>query len=57
MQSLATQLGGHMDSMRNNLKQAEGIMPQLARSRAGLEDVLLSHLDEAQFEQVLFGGR
>ncbi|ODA82076.1 hypothetical protein RJ55_00581 [Drechmeria coniospora] len=50
---LALQLSGHVDSMRSNLGQAEGILPKLDRSRAALQAVLLHHLDRAQYESVV----
>lgn len=44
-----------MESIRGNLQQAEGIVPQLARSRAALQDVLFRHLGQGQYEQVILG--
>ncbi|PNY26116.1 Uncharacterized protein TCAP_03951 [Tolypocladium capitatum] len=52
---LAVQLGGHVDSMRANLQQTDGVLPQLARSRAALQAVLLRHLDQSQYERVVLG--
>ncbi|POR31723.1 Uncharacterized protein TPAR_08076, partial [Tolypocladium paradoxum] len=55
LRPLAVQLGGHVDSMRSNLQQTDGILPQLARSRAALQAVLLQHLDQSQYERVVLG--
>jgi hypothetical protein len=55
LQGLAEQLGNHMESMRSNLSQIEGILPAIADSRATLRLALLPHLDEKAFEQVLLG--
>lgn len=41
--------------MRANLQQTDGILPQLARSRAALRAVLLQHLDQGQYERVVLG--
>jgi hypothetical protein len=55
LQPLALQLGGHVDSIRTNLEQAQGLVPQIGRSRAVLRDILLRHLDQEQYEQVVLG--
>ncbi|QUC16538.1 uncharacterized protein UV8b_00779 [Ustilaginoidea virens] len=52
---LAVQLGSHVDSVRANLEQVDGIVPQLASSRAALRAVLLKHLDLRQYEQAILG--
>lgn len=55
IQPLAVQLGTHVDNIRANLEQTDGLMPQLARSRAALRAVLLRHLDLRRYEQVVLG--
>ncbi|KAI8159825.1 hypothetical protein K4K49_007456 [Colletotrichum sp. SAR 10_70] len=55
LQGLASQVGNHMESMRNNLQQIEGVVPQIGKSRAALQDVLFRHLDQQAYENVLFG--
>ncbi|RGP66664.1 cylicin ii [Fusarium sporotrichioides] len=55
LEPLALQLSGHVDSIRGNLQQAEGVTPQLNRTRAALQDVLQQYLDSDTYEQVLLG--
>ncbi|KAL6804623.1 CENP-Q, a CENPA-CAD centromere complex subunit domain-containing protein [Trichoderma sp. SZMC 28013] len=55
LKSLALQLSDHMESIRTNLQQADGIVPQLARSRAALQDVLFRQLNQEQYERVVLG--
>ncbi|KAK6200691.1 Dual specificity mitogen-activated protein kinase kinase 4 [Pestalotiopsis sp. IQ-011] len=55
LQGLAGQLGNHMESMRGNLQQIEGIAPAIAQGRSALKLALLPHLDQDTFEQVLLG--
>lgn len=53
--SLATQLGSHMESMRSNLDQIEGIVPAIVESRAALQDVLHGRLDTQHYQQLVLG--
>ncbi|KAJ6441835.1 kinetochore protein fta7 [Purpureocillium lavendulum] len=53
---LVLQLGGHVESMRANLAQADGLVPQLERGRGALLAALLGHLDRDQYERVVLGG-
>lgn len=55
IKDLALQLGGHVESIKANLKQTEGLLPQLSLSKAALRGVLYQHLTQAQYEKVLFG--
>ncbi|KAF7539009.1 hypothetical protein G7Z17_g12512 [Cylindrodendrum hubeiense] len=55
LQSLAIQLSGHVDSIRGNLQQGDGIAPQLSRTRAALQDVLMRYLDQEAYGQVILG--
>lgn len=55
LRPLATQLGGHVESIRANAQQAEAVVPQQARSRAALRAVLLRHLGQSQYEHVVLG--
>ncbi|KAG8417643.1 hypothetical protein J3458_005136 [Metarhizium acridum] len=52
---LVVQLGDHVDSIRGNLEQTEGILPLLARSKASLRAVLLRYLDQRAYEHVVLG--
>jgi hypothetical protein len=55
LSALAGQVSNHMESMRGNLQQLEGVMPQLGRSRAALQGLLFKHLEQEQYEQTLLG--
>lgn len=44
-----------MESIKSNLQQTDGLLPQLATSKAALRGVLCQHLTQAQYEKVLFG--
>ncbi|KAL6908931.1 CENP-Q, a CENPA-CAD centromere complex subunit domain-containing protein [Trichoderma evansii] len=55
LKSLALQLSDHMESIKNNLQQTDGIVPQLARSKAALQDVLFKQLGQDQYERVVLG--
>ncbi|SPQ27263.1 ed9861df-e52d-4c43-86db-f7506a82d843 [Thermothielavioides terrestris] len=53
--ALSQQIGSHMESMRSNLAQIEGVLPAIAKSRAALQGVLCELLSPEQYEQVLLG--
>ncbi|KAK1596623.1 CENP-Q, a CENPA-CAD centromere complex subunit-domain-containing protein, partial [Colletotrichum navitas] len=55
LRGLAGQVGSHMESMRNNLQQIDGVLPQIVRTRAALQNVLFKQLDQQNYENVLFG--
>lgn len=55
LEPLALQLAGHVESIRGNLQQAEDITPQLARSKAALQNVLHRYLENDTYEQVVLG--
>ncbi|CAH0041342.1 unnamed protein product [Clonostachys solani] len=55
IKELALQLGGHVESIKANLQQTEGLLPQLSLSKAAVRGVLYQHLTQAQYEKVLFG--
>jgi hypothetical protein len=48
-------MGNHLESMRGNLQQIEGIIPAMTKSKAALHEVLLRYLDPAQCDAVLLG--
>lgn len=52
---VAQQLGSHMESMRGNLEQIEGVVPAMEKTKGALQGVLQKYLDEKQYEQVAFG--
>ncbi|KXX79983.1 hypothetical protein MMYC01_202385 [Madurella mycetomatis] len=53
--ALSQQIGSHMESMRSNLGQIEGVLPAIAKSRAALQAALCRHLEPEQYDQVLLG--
>ena len=55
LRPLVAQLGGHMESMRANLAQADGVVAQLERSRGALLAALMRHLGAEQYERVVLG--
>ncbi|KAM0240197.1 hypothetical protein ACHAP5_007994 [Fusarium lateritium] len=55
LEPLALQLAGHVESIRGNLQQAEGVTPQLNLTKAALQDVLHRYLDNESYEQVVLG--
>lgn len=52
---LAAQVADHMETMRGNLAQIDGVVPAIARSRALLVEALLPHLGREQLEDVMLG--
>ncbi|ROW02593.1 hypothetical protein VPNG_07879 [Cytospora leucostoma] len=53
--AISKQLGSHMESMKGNLQQIGGVVPAITRTKAALQQVLLKHLDDEQYERVLVG--
>ncbi|KAI0830417.1 CENP-Q, a CENPA-CAD centromere complex subunit-domain-containing protein [Hypoxylon sp. FL0890] len=52
---LAGQIANHMESMRGNLQQIDGIVPAIAKSQGLLRAALQSRLDPEQLENVILG--
>ncbi|KAI0485495.1 CENP-Q, a CENPA-CAD centromere complex subunit-domain-containing protein [Xylaria cf. heliscus] len=53
MLSLAGQINNHMESMRGNLRQIDGILPAIAKSQALLRTTLQPQLDQKQLESIM----
>lgn len=53
--AISQQIGNHMESLRSNLQQIDGVLPAIVKSRAALQGVLHQHLDPAQYEQTVLG--
>ena len=53
--TLSQQIGNHMESIKGNLQQVDGVLPAIVKSRAALQGVLHRHLDPAQYDQVVLG--
>ncbi|KAK1826310.1 CENP-Q, a CENPA-CAD centromere complex subunit-domain-containing protein [Podospora conica] len=52
---ISQQIGNHMESVKNNLQQIDGVLPAIVKSRAALQGVLHQHLDSEKYEQVVLG--
>ncbi|KAM0325308.1 hypothetical protein ACHAQA_007293 [Verticillium albo-atrum] len=55
LEGIGVRVGSHMESLRANLQPVEDVVPEIARSRAALRDVLAQHLEPQQFQEVLLG--
>ncbi|KAI0181623.1 CENP-Q, a CENPA-CAD centromere complex subunit-domain-containing protein [Hypoxylon sp. FL1284] len=53
--TVAGQIASHMESMRGNLLQMDGVVPEIAKSRGLLRAALQAHLDPEQLEDVTLG--
>ena len=49
------ELQNHLESMQNNFKQVEGIVPAIDKSEAVIRIALLKQIDEQRYEQVIMG--
>lgn len=55
LKNLALQLSGHMDSIKTNLQQTDGLLPQMASTKSALRLALLQHLDQKSAEKAVLG--
>ncbi|RYP42145.1 hypothetical protein DL767_000510 [Monosporascus sp. MG133] len=55
VRNLAAQVANHMETMRGNLAQIDGVVPAIGKSRALLSSVLLSHLGGERLEDIMLG--
>ncbi|KAI0401364.1 CENP-Q, a CENPA-CAD centromere complex subunit-domain-containing protein [Xylaria palmicola] len=55
MLGLAGQINSHMESMRGNLQQIDGVLPAIAKSHALLKTTLQPHFGQKQLENILLG--
>jgi hypothetical protein len=55
IKDLALQLSGHMDSIKTNLQQVDGLLPQMAHTKAALRRVLNQHLDQKSYQKAVLG--
>lgn len=53
--SLATQIANHMDSLRGNLRQIDGVVPAVGQSEAALRARLLEHFEPEIVDKVVLG--
>lgn len=52
---LIPQLANHVSSLQTHFKQTDHILPEIARAKATLQDVLSRHLDADTYQQVILG--
>jgi hypothetical protein len=52
---LAGQLGNHMESMRTNLQQIEGVDAEIVKSRGALRAALTPHLEGEALDRIVLG--
>lgn len=52
---IADQISNHMESMRGNIHQFDGVLPAVAKSHALLRTTLQPHLSQKQMENILLG--
>ncbi|KAL2071472.1 hypothetical protein VTL71DRAFT_12707 [Oculimacula yallundae] len=55
LNALVNQLDGHVDSIRGNIKQVEGVSQAILKSRAAVQATLFEHLDIAHYDDVVLG--
>lgn len=55
LKGLAAQIASHMESMRGNLQQIDGVVPAIERSQGLLRAALQSRLDREVLENVILG--
>ncbi|KAI1753819.1 CENP-Q, a CENPA-CAD centromere complex subunit-domain-containing protein [Xylaria castorea] len=55
MLSLAGQINNHMESMRGNLQQIDGVLPAIEKSHALLRTTLQPQFDQKQLESIMLG--
>ncbi|KAI8944251.1 CENP-Q, a CENPA-CAD centromere complex subunit-domain-containing protein [Xylaria longipes] len=53
--SLVGQINNHMESMRGNLQQIDGVLPAIAKSHALLRTTLQPQFDQKQLESITLG--
>lgn len=53
LSGVATQIASHMESMRGNLHQMDGVVPAIAKSQGLLRAALQAHMDREQLENVI----
>jgi len=53
--TISKQIGSHMESMKGNLQQIDGVLPAIVKTRAALQGVLHRYLDPAQYDQAVLG--
>ncbi|KAF5875308.1 putative kinetochore protein fta7 protein [Botrytis fragariae] len=55
LEGIVKSTDGHVDSIKGNLQQIEGITDAMAKSKASVQAALFSHLDLDQYNDVVLG--
>ncbi|KXJ96412.1 centromere protein Q [Microdochium bolleyi] len=55
LSGLATQIANHMDSLKSNLRQIDGIVPAIGQTQAALRARLLGHFDAEVVDELVLG--
>ncbi|XXG97331.1 hypothetical protein Hte_003627 [Hypoxylon texense] len=55
LSGVATQIASHMESMRGNLHQMDGVVPAIVKSQGLLRAALQAHLGREQLESLILG--
>ncbi|QSZ33356.1 hypothetical protein DSL72_002944 [Monilinia vaccinii-corymbosi] len=55
LEGIAKSINGHVDSIKGNLQQVEGMTEAMAKSKASVQAVLFNHLDLEQYNDVVLG--
>ncbi|KAI1354211.1 CENP-Q, a CENPA-CAD centromere complex subunit-domain-containing protein [Xylaria sp. FL0043] len=55
MLTLAGQINNHMESMRGNLQQIDGVLPAIAKSHALLRTAIQPQFNQKQIENIMLG--
>ncbi|KAJ8062671.1 hypothetical protein OCU04_009193 [Sclerotinia nivalis] len=55
LEGIFKNINGHVDSIKGNLQQVEGITEAMAKSKASVQAALFAHLDLEQYNDVVLG--
>ncbi|KAF7873906.1 hypothetical protein EAF04_002578 [Stromatinia cepivora] len=55
LEGIFKNINGHVDSIKGNLQQVEGITEAMAKSKASVQAALFGHLDLEQYNDVVLG--
>lgn len=55
LRPIVEELQNHLESMQNNFKQVEGVVPSIEQGEAAIRSALLNQIDEQRYEDVIMG--
>ncbi|CZS99370.1 uncharacterized protein RAG0_07713 [Rhynchosporium agropyri] len=55
LHALVRDLDGHVDTIKGNIKQVQGVSQAIVKSRAAVQATLFEHLDSLQYDDVVLG--